>query len=47
MFFDKASFEKGLKQQGIPLNIKLMPPDYYWELYADQGFCPWFTQICR
>ncbi len=45
MFFDKASFEKGLMQRGIPLDIKLMPPDYYWELYAEQGFCPWFTQI--
>ncbi len=44
VFFNEKDLKAGLKARGIPADIKLLEPKYFYQKFLDEGQCPWFPK---
>ena len=44
VFFNEKDLKSGLKARGIPEDIKLLEPKYFYRKFLDEGQCHWFPK---
>jgi hypothetical protein len=44
IFFNEIELKEGLKARGIPENIKLFDPQYFYKKFLNEGQCHWFPK---